>query len=115
MYASHIQWLGAYPLALEKAQREHKPLMVLFVTQDCQACQNMVRDVFTNQPYIERINTHFVPVIITQDAQTNYPRELFYTMRFPTLFLMSEQEVPLHPRLYETLTPDLIEQVLKKY
>ena len=47
--ADHIHWLGNYDKALQKAQKEHKPLMVLLVKKKCLSCNDVIKDFFMGQ------------------------------------------------------------------
>ena len=89
--AEHIRWLGNYDKALQKAQKEHKPLMVLLVKKECLSCNNMIRDTFMKQIYVTYLNKNFVSVIVTYEGMESYPIEMFYSTSFPTLFFVSSQ------------------------
>lgn len=89
--ANHIHWLGDYDKALIKAQKEDKPLMVLLVKKECSMCNKIIKKYFMEQIYIEQLNDKFISVIITYEGRINYPIELFYAAKFPTLFFVDSQ------------------------
>jgi len=109
--ASHVSWLGDYDRALEKANKESKPLLVLLIKNDCNSCKSVVKEVFSNKEYIDKINKEYVAVIINYDNQ-HYPIELFYSTVFPTLFLVdSKSETFLHKPLYNK---EIVEKTVAK-
>ena len=91
MNADHIHWLGNYDKALQKAQKEHKPLMVLLVKKECTSCNNVIKKSFMGQEYVKHLNQKFVSVIVTYEGRESYPIEMFYSTSFPTLFFVSSE------------------------
>ena len=61
IYAStHIRWRGGYHDALMEAKKNDKILMVLLIKNDCLECKNIVKNIFTNKPYIDELNKNIV-------------------------------------------------------
>ncbi len=89
--ADHIHWLGNYDKALQEAQKEHKPLMVLLVKKECPSCNDVIKDSFMGQEYVKYLNEKFVSVIVTYEGRESYPIEMFYSTSFPTLFFVSSE------------------------
>jgi len=99
--AAHVHWMGNYSAARQKAHSTHKPLMVLLIKAGQKHSRDIVQQQFMDQPYVDSINQHFVPVMISEGTKMNYPIEMYYTTKFPTLFLVdSEKELFLHVPLY---------------
>lgn len=117
MNADHIHWMGNYDKALQKAQKEHKSLMVLLVKKECPSCNDVIRDAFMGQGYIKYLNQKFVSVIVTYEGRENYPIEMFYSTSFPTLFFVNSQtETFLSEPLYaEMIYENRIENILKEF
>jgi len=90
--ANHISWLGDYNRALEQAQKEQKPMMVLLVKKDCKLCNEIIVKNFMNHEYLDVLNEKYVAVIITYEEEISYPIELFYSMVFPTLFFVNSAD-----------------------
>ena len=86
--ADHVHWLGNYNTALQLAQIEHKPLLVLLVKKDDKTSTKIIQNSFMSQPYIHKINQKMVPVIVMYEGKASYPVEMYYTTIFPTLFLV---------------------------
>ena len=115
-YAGHISWMGAYDKALQKAQTEHKPLMVLLVKKGCIGCQDVIKTYFMNQPYIKSLNQKVVSVIVTYEGRTSYPIELFYTTVFPTVFFVDTQtETFLTAPFYGKINLDRLKQIIQNF
>jgi len=114
--AEHIRWMGNYDKALQKAHKEHKPLMVLLVKKECFPCNDVIRDVFMEQKYVKDVNQKFISVIVTYEGRENYPIEMYYSTSFPTLFFVSSQtETFLSEPLYGKLIDvKAIEKILKR-
>lgn len=87
-YGEHTRWHGDYDRALQRAKAEQKPLVVLLVKKECPRCRNIIRDCFANQPYVAALNAKSVTVIVTYEGHSSYPVELFYSRKFPTLFVV---------------------------
>jgi len=90
--ANHISWLGDYNRALEQAQKEQKPMMVLLVKKDCKLCNEIIVKNFMNHEYLDVLNEKYVAVIITYEEESSYPIELFYSTVFPTLFFVNSAD-----------------------
>jgi thioredoxin-related protein len=88
IFASHVNWLGNYNKALDLAKKSKKPLLVLLIKNDCNRCKEVVKNVFTNSTYVEKINRSYVAVIVNYD-NLDYPSELYYTTSFPALYLVN--------------------------
>ena len=54
--ARHVEWMGDYEIAHQKALKENKQLLILLVQKDNSTCQELIPKVFINQEYIEKIN-----------------------------------------------------------
>jgi len=89
LQADHIHWLGNYDKALEKAHDEMKPLMVFLVKKECSSCNDILKNILMNQPYVKELNERFIPVILTYEGRQNYPVEMYYSTTFPTLFFVN--------------------------
>ena len=114
--ADHIHWFGNYDKALQKAHKEHKPLMVLLVKKECPSCNDVIRDAFMGEGYIKYLNQKFISVIVTYEGRESYPIEMFYSTNFPTLFFVSSQtETFLSEPLYgKSIDVKAIEKILKR-
>ena len=109
--ANHVNWMGNYNKALIKANKESKPMLVLLIKNNSQECKDVVKNIFTNKNYIDKINNKYISVIINYDTQ-DYPIELFYSTIFPTLFFVdSKTETFIKEPLY---SKNIVEQIVSK-
>ena len=117
LLANHIHWLGDYNSALQLAQKEHKPLLVLVVKKDDNSSSKIIANSFINRDYIDEINQKIVSVIVTYEGTTSYPIEMYYTTAFPTLFLVDTKiETFIKKPLYgEQITPKALLQYFQSY
>jgi len=114
--ADHVHWMGNYDMALQKAHKEQKPLMVLLVKKECSFCNDVIKDTFMGREYVKYLNQKFVSVIVTYEGRVSYPIEMFYSTSFPTLFFVSSKtETFLAKPLYgEYIRVKSIENILKE-
>lgn len=91
--ASHVRWLYDFDKAHQESLKQKKHLMVLLIKKDSPICKETIINVFMNQPYIDRINKEFIPVLVIKDQKKSYPIELLYTYTYPTLFFLNEYEL----------------------
>ena len=111
-FADNVRWQGDYDKALQQAKEEKKVLMVLLVKDDCQECRDMIKDIFMDKPYIEKLNKNTVAVIINIDNKYSFPIEMYWSNRYPTLFFVnSSNEIFIDKPLYN-ITQKKIETIL---
>jgi len=111
--AEHIRWYSNYDRAHQAALKEKKLLMVLLIEEECPLCHKMLHTTFMNQKYIKEINDMFVSVLVTKDQKESYPIEMLYTMRYPSLFFLNNQELFIGKNIYGYTDPDAFEKHLK--
>lgn len=116
LFANHVQWLGDYDSALQKAHQEHKPLLVMVVKQKDPLSNKIIKDHFMNHGYVDVINQKMVPVIVTYEGRVSYPIEMYYTRVFPTLFFVdTKTETFIGEPLYgEEIRQEILKEVLNK-
>jgi len=67
-------------------------LLVLVVKPHCPACKRFMARLMHDPALIRRISQKYISVIVTDDAYRNYPNELYYTLEYPTLFLVDPSD-----------------------
>ena len=98
LHAGAIRWRGDYNAAHREALEKGHPLLVLLIREKCTACRDLVLRLAVDTEISSWINRSTVPVIVRADERSDYPVELYYTTRFPTLFWTdSRRELPLRP------------------
>ena len=89
---NNISWYHAYDKALEIAQKEKKNMMLFIASSKTNNSNEILKQYFLNQDYVEYINKNFISVLITIEHKTSYPIELFYTTSFPSIFFASYKD-----------------------
>ena len=114
IFANHVQWLGDYDKALQKAHKEHNPLLVLVVKHKDPLSNKIIKDQFMNHAYVDKINQQMVPVIVTYEGRVSYPIEMYYTRVFPTLFFVdTKTETFIGEPLYgEEITQEELQKIV---
>ncbi|MBY0541583.1 MAG: DUF255 domain-containing protein, partial [Campylobacterales bacterium] len=92
LFSNNISWYHSYDKALITAQKEKKNLMLFIASSKNNNSNEILKQYFLNQDYIEDINKKFISVLITIEHKTSYPIELFYTTNFPSIFFVSYED-----------------------
>lgn len=92
LFSNNISWYHAYDKALEIAQKEKKNMMLFIASSKTNNSNEILKQYFLNQDYVEYINKNFISVLITVEHKTSYPIELFYTTSFPSIFFASYKD-----------------------
>jgi len=108
LYANHIKWQWHYEKALQEAQKNHKVLMVLLIKNNCSQCKKLMIKLFMNQKYIDTLNQNVIAIIVNPDTTQNFPREMYWSTNYPTLFFVnSADETFLQAPLYNPTQQDI--------
>lgn len=113
VHASHVRWLSDYEKAHIQALKEQKPLMVLLVKKECEACSKVLTYTFQDQAYIPWINEDFIPVLITKDQRQSYPIEMLYTLTYPAIFFLTPQELFLSDPIFGLISPEAFQKYIE--
>ena len=92
LFSNNISWYHSYDKALELAQKEKKNMMLFIASSKTNNSNEILKQYFLNQDYVEYINKNFISVLITVEHKTSYPIELFYTTSFPSIFFASYKD-----------------------
>jgi len=90
--ADSIRWHGNYNIALQRAKKEQKDMMVLLIQRGSKVASQTISRNFVNRSYIGELNESYIAVIITYEGKSSYPIELYYSTTFPTLFFISSSD-----------------------
>lgn len=99
LFSNTISWHANYEQALKKAHQEKKNILLFIASSQNKNSNEILKNYFLNQDYIDYLNATFINVLVTVEHQTSYPIELFYTTTFPTIFFVSykDESVLTHP------------------
>jgi len=107
--AEHVRWQGDFEKAREEAVAENKELMVLLISEQCVACMQMLTTTFLDQPYIAYLNQNYVAVLVRKGQRHSYPIELLYTLEYPTLFFLDQEESYTKEALHGYISPKALQ------
>jgi len=114
VYADHIQWQGNYNKALQQARDENKILMVLLIKNNCQKCKNIVKNLFINKTYIDKLNQNTIAVIVNIDNKHSFPLEMYWSNTYPALFFVNSQNETFIDEPFYNATQKDIQNILVK-
>jgi hypothetical protein len=101
-----FSWRGDYDAAHREAIRTGKCLAVLVTDNHNTTTRDLLARFTTESAATEKLRQSCIGVIVTKDV-SHYPIEMYYTTRFPTLFLVDMREIFLCEPLYEAaVTPE---------
>jgi len=110
-----LDYEEVYTLALEKAKKEHKVLMMVIVKEPCPYCDKLVENTLDTPCVIKKLK-NFIPLVIAYDD--NYPNEFRPPVRPVTLFINPDDSSVLHT-LYGYRDVDIFKSAMdiatKKY
>jgi len=109
--ANHINWYGSYDKAHKVALKENKSLMVLLIKKDSKKSKVVLRDIFMNQPYIDKINQEYICVIVAFKQKESYPIEMLYTDVYPSLFFLDKNELFIYEPFRGDITKEMMENL----
>lgn len=101
VYAQNLSWYFKYDEALITAQNENKELFILLVDNN-QNSKNLLNALNEDKKLIKSLNKRFINVLINVNYKTTYPIELYYTTKFPTIFIANAKlELVLNEPIYD--------------
>ena len=109
LQASTIRWYGSFESALRASQSAKRPIFVVLVERDCDECRRLFVETLMQERIVRLVSEKTVPVIVTRENE-DYPIELLYTLEYPTIFLLSPEEVLIKPPLSGKVDAALLEK-----
>ena len=110
-----LDYEEVYAVALQKAKKEHKVLMMVIVKEPCPYCDKLVEDTL-DTPCIRKKLHDFTPLVIAHDDE--YPESFRPPVRPVTLFINPDDSSVLHT-LYGYRDVDIFKSAMdiatKKY
>jgi len=85
-FGNEFQYELNYKIALEKAQKEKKDIMILMVSNFCPWCQKLEKVVLSKEKINNQIHKKYIPLILNKD-ESKYPKK-FETPMVPTVYFV---------------------------
>ncbi len=98
-----LQFVDGYALGLQRAQADHKPMLVFFTAEWCHFCHQMADEAFTS-PQVVTLAQQFVCVLVDADREPEVCRQ-FRVQAFPTVQFVSARDTLESGRRQETWPP----------
>jgi len=114
IYANHISWQSNFDKAHQRAIKEKKKLMVLLIEKNSKVSIDTIKTTFINQPYIDKINSEYISVLVTKSQKSSYPIEMLYTLTYPSLFFLDNHELFVCKPIRGEVTPNRLKSHLEK-
>ncbi len=90
-----VHWRGDYEAARGEAVQTRKKLLLLLV-KNSENGRKVLAAIGKEADLSRKISQNTVAVIVIADAKARYPIELYYTTKYPTIFLVdAKREIPL--------------------
>ncbi len=97
-FAKVMKYETDYKVALKKAKKEKKPLMVFMSTSYCPWCRKLESQVLAKEHIDEKIHEKYVPVILNYDEK-NFPENLTHIKITPTLYIIDSQSEKIEEKI----------------
>lgn len=76
LFAEYMGYKRDYNKAINIAKKEHKDLLVIFVSDGCPFCHRLVDTILTKKDIRDYINKKYIKVLINRDTDKNIPKKL---------------------------------------
>ncbi len=105
---------NSYSNAHQKAVQENKILMVYLTKKHSAACNKELFKIINSKKVSSLIEKYAVFVIVYQKQKESFPIEMLYTVQYPTLFFLDENELFRCKALRGHMKPSDIARCLKQ-
>ena len=97
-FAKVMQYETDYDVALAKAKKEKKPLMVFMSTSYCPWCRKLESQVLAKEHIDKKIHEKYVPVMLNYDEK-KFPENLLEIKITPTLYIVDPQSGKIEEKI----------------
>ncbi len=112
--ANSIYWQSNYDEAHHQAVKSSKNIMVFLIEKDKPINKEILINTFMNQEYINTINKKYISIIITKNQKISYPIEALFTVEYPAVFFLDNNNLFLCNPILGNITPDRLRAHLLK-
>ncbi len=97
-FAKEMKYETDYEVALEKAKKEKKPLMVFMSTSYCPWCRKLESQVLAKEHIDAKIHAKYIPVMLNYDEK-KYPENLAEIKITPTLYIVDSESGKIEEKI----------------
>lgn len=94
-FAKEMAYETDYQVALERAKKEKKNLMVLMITNYCPWCSKFEKKTLTNKNIDNKIKSNYISLVINRQ-EGNFPKYLYSPVVPVTFFIEPNKEEIIH-------------------
>jgi len=90
LFGAEIKWVENFSVAMQKAQKEHKPIIFIASKHGCKYCTMLKDTTLKDKSVIEKINKNFIALDLYLDESKNLVPYMVavYTKGFPTIWFL---------------------------
>lgn len=89
-FSGEVRWSRDLKAAAVKSEATGKPILITFTASWCHYCHKLLDETFTDQNVINRVNEHFVPVVLDAD-ENERAVQLLGIEAFPSTVIISPE------------------------
>lgn len=112
-FAKEMHYETEYKVALQKAKRAHKPLMIFMSTSYCPWCRKLESQVLAREDIHRKINERYIPLLLNFDEKI-FPSQFSKEQVTPTLYIVNSQSEKIEHKFVGYNNRDEFLHILKE-
>ena len=112
LHAEALKWAKDFNSGIERAKKEHKPVMFVYSRHGCKYCMLLEGDTFSNQGIVKNLNKNFISVVSYSDENDYIPREL-WRPGTPTIWFLDSDGMPMYQPIMGYVDSKQFPQILE--
>jgi len=97
-FAKAMKYETDYTIALEKAKKAKKPIMVFMSTSYCPWCRKLESQVLARKSIDKKIHEKYIPVMLNYDKK-KFPENLLAIKITPTLYIVNSESGKIEEKI----------------
>lgn len=111
LMADEIHWAKDFKSGIQRATKEHKPVLFVFSRHTCKYCVLLEKTTFRDKRVIKALNKDFVSIIAYSDDGDYMPQEL-WRPGTPTIWFLKSNGEPMFQPLMGAVREDAFLEAL---
>ena len=112
-FAKVMKYETDYTIALAKAKKEKKPLMVFMSTSYCPWCRKLESQILAKEHIDDKIHEKYIPVLLNYDEK-KFPESLLEIKITPTLYIVNSESGKIEEKIVGYNNRSVFLHLLKK-